>query len=133
MPSWIRLPWAKRRKPPVPKPWGYRRVKFKKPKPFKPRERSLTLPLPPTSSKRQKTATQSQSPLFSKLPAEIRAQIWEEALGGMTLRLFTQDGYFWQKNPQPFYGWTPKRGLLSVLLACRRSYVPAMLYTREMH
>ncbi|KAF2810795.1 uncharacterized protein BDZ99DRAFT_462114 [Mytilinidion resinicola] len=45
-----------------------------------PRERSLSIPLPPPTflaRRRQKTNAQKQSALFNKLPAEIRQIIWE--------------------------------------------------------
>ena len=53
------------------------------------RKRALTLPIPPeTETKdlfgrpRQKTYDQSQSALFSKLPAEVRTMIYKEVLCG---------------------------------------------------
>ncbi|KAH8679053.1 hypothetical protein BGZ60DRAFT_402431 [Tricladium varicosporioides] len=94
------------------------------PKPPKIRKRTLTLPLPAKSSRKQMTSDQAQSILF-KLPFEVRLVIWKFSIGGMTLRLTAQGGHLYQNTPYP-PGWVPKYGMLSLLLACRRSYSEAI-------
>jgi hypothetical protein len=42
-------------------------------------------------------------------------------MGGMTFILQLESGHLVQS--EPFFGWKPKVELLSVLLACRQSYV----------
>jgi hypothetical protein len=95
------------------------------------RRRALTLPLP--LSQRSKTASQSQCALLSWLPAELRRQIWEECLGGLTLHLNIHNGHLKSaicSSPGPqelcrgaCYSF-PKtqRRLLSVLLTCHQGY-----------
>ncbi|KAL3441794.1 hypothetical protein BJX65DRAFT_243847 [Aspergillus insuetus] len=50
------------------------------PCPLKPRKRSLTLPLSEEAQKRQRTFLQHQSPLFVKLPAEVRRMVYLDVI-----------------------------------------------------
>jgi hypothetical protein len=56
------------------------------PMPLGPRPRALTLPLSDNTPD-QKTLEQSQSPLFTKVPLELRYRIYEYALGGAHMHL----------------------------------------------
>jgi hypothetical protein len=53
------------------------------------RRRALTLPLPDCTkcTKGRKTADQSSCPLLTKLPQELRSQVWHECLGNRTIHL----------------------------------------------
>ena len=90
------------------------------PKILKTRKRALTLPLPPDSEKKQAAFNQDHSLLFSRLPAEIRSQIWREYYSGMVFKL-TVHNYFLE--PWGQFAGTPGYRLLSLLLCCRRTYV----------
>jgi 2EXR family len=59
----------------------------KPPYPLKSRGRSLTLPLQPSSGRKQRTDAQVKSVLLSKLPLEIRQMIWKECVGNRTIGL----------------------------------------------
>lgn len=56
-----------------------------------PRLRPLTMPVIEMQVD-QKTFDQSQSPFISNLPLEIRRMIYNEMLGGITIKLRTADG-----------------------------------------
>ena len=61
------------------------------PKPLKAWKRALTLPLPATASKKQKTFLQEQSALFRRLPEEVRLLIWEATIGGRRISVTMLD------------------------------------------
>jgi hypothetical protein len=63
------------------------------------RRRALTLPLArPTVTfpirRRQKTNEQNASPLFTKLPTEVRMMIWEYVLAGQKIKIKAWTGNF---------------------------------------
>ncbi|KAI0199016.1 hypothetical protein F4808DRAFT_433861 [Astrocystis sublimbata] len=75
---------------------------------------------------------QVQSDLFC-LPGEIRAQIWQYAVGGRKIYLAVKKGNLVQQtNIQRPY-WRGVRGLLSVPLLCRQSYLESinLLYSEN--
>ena len=88
------------------------------------RERSLTLPLPDDdgeerkgntkSSKSQVTHDQSQSNFFSKLPPEIRLQIYSHVFADGKTSII-------KDSRRRYVTWMPRsRSMLPLLLTCRR-------------
>lgn len=63
---------------------------------------------------------QAQSDLFC-LPAEVRAQIWRNAIGGRKIYLAVKGGKLVQQGNMQRPYWRHVRGLLSVPLLCRKS------------
>ncbi|OCK80181.1 hypothetical protein K432DRAFT_353504 [Lepidopterella palustris CBS 459.81] len=121
-----------------------------------PRERSLTLPLPPSSPSfqvKQRTCNQSQSALLSKMSTELRLLIWEFAIADEVVHIVQQrkrlcntvctespdsvDGFHRCLGYVSGYGdiWLQQPGakLLSLLKTCRLVYSEAIdiLYSRN--
>lgn len=67
----------------------------------------------------QRTYNQSQSLLFSRLPREVRMQIWCFAMDSQKFYLTIEKGRLVQAQRIPVWGWWPKNGLLNVPLVCR--------------
>ncbi|KAF4974272.1 hypothetical protein FDECE_18687, partial [Fusarium decemcellulare] len=63
--------------------------------------------------------TQAQSLLFSRLPREMRLQIWRSAIGSQKLYLTEKHGRWAQAEKMNDFAWWPKRGLLNVPMLCR--------------
>ncbi|OAQ58896.2 hypothetical protein VFPPC_12262 [Pochonia chlamydosporia 170] len=76
----------------------------------------------------QRTYTQSQSLLFSRLPREMRMQLWRFAIGSQKLYLTIKKGRLVQAQKITDDGWWPKRDLLNVPLVCRAAYVESIAY-----
>jgi hypothetical protein len=112
-----------------------------------PRKRALTIPL--TAPMRQTTQPQDQSPLFTKLPDEIRLQIWEACIGGNVISLQMVN----ELRPAragliALFSGGPERkmrqgasrratcfteaeihtSMLPLLLTCRKVYVPTLMH-----
>lgn len=97
-------------------------IAYEPSKTVKRRKRALTLPLPTgsNSSKKQKTLNQDQCLLLSRLPAEIRTQIWKECIGDLIVTL-TEEKSCLRQFDLPFdVNEGHRRGFLSLLLCCRR-------------
>ncbi|KAI1825610.1 Pet127-domain-containing protein [Xylaria intraflava] len=75
---------------------------------------------------------QNQSDLFC-LPAEIRAQIWRLAMGRQKIYLAVKEGRLVQQGNMQRPYWRQARGLLSVPLVCRKSYLESinLLYSEH--
>lgn len=71
---------------------------------------------------------QSESLLFSKLPLEVRIQIWRLVMGNHKVHLTVQRGRLRQSAFETEgYQWLPQRGLLRIPLVCRAAYVHPQL------
>ncbi|RYC54676.1 hypothetical protein CHU98_g11537 [Xylaria longipes] len=68
---------------------------------------------------------QAQSDLFC-LPAEVRAQIWRYAIGGRKIYLAVKKGKLVQQSNIQRPYWRGVRGLLSIPLLCRQSYLESI-------
>ncbi|KAF5965084.1 hypothetical protein FCOIX_13118 [Fusarium coicis] len=72
---------------------------------------------------------QSGSLLFSKLPLEVRMQIWRLVVGNHKVHLTVHRGrlvqYVFESEG---YQWLPQRGLLRVALVCRAAYIESISY-----
>ncbi|KAI1429520.1 Pet127-domain-containing protein [Xylaria sp. FL1777] len=68
---------------------------------------------------------QAQSDLFC-LPAEVRTQIWRYAIGGRKIYLAVKNGKLVQQENMERPYWRHVRGLLSVPLICRKSYLESI-------
>lgn len=67
---------------------------------------------------------QSKSLLFSRLPPEVRTQIWCHVVGNHKLHLTVHRGRLRQSALESSnYQWWPQMGLLRVPLICRAAYV----------
>ncbi|KAF4959428.1 hypothetical protein FGADI_1649 [Fusarium gaditjirri] len=103
------------------------------PKPvFDPRDwsvpytQSLEEKLPAIDSLRK---AQSGSLLFSKLPLEVRSQIWRLVVGNRKVHLtVNRDRLKQSAFESEGYQWLPQRGLLSVPLVCRAAYMESISY-----
>jgi hypothetical protein len=99
------------------------------------RRRALTLSKSLSSEKVLRTE-QPQSLILNKLPPEIRQQVWEESLGGMTFHLYIEDrklAYAACASPEPascdsvggltgchhHLDYREKGNLLALLQTCR--------------
>lgn len=124
---------------------GRRAPTGSKPAALRTRRRALTLPLLDRRSGRKRCPNaQSGSPLFSKLPFELREQIWKECVGGEMLHIYWSDrhthGLVRQTPEDPRWSidhscWRSRqheqrfletRGLIALLLTCRRVYSEAI-------
>ncbi len=112
-----------------------------------PRKRALTIPL--TAPTRQTTQPQDQSPLFTKLPDEIRLQIWEACIGGHVISLeMVNELRPAHAGLKALFSGGPERkmrqgasrratcfteaeihtSMLPLLLTCRKVYVPTLMH-----
>lgn len=67
---------------------------------------------------------QSESFLFSRLPVEVRMQIWRLAMGNHKVHLTVHHGRLRQSIfESENYQWLPQRALLEIPLVCRAAYV----------
>ncbi|KAJ2979041.1 hypothetical protein NUW58_g7306 [Xylaria curta] len=75
---------------------------------------------------------QLQSDLFC-LPAEVRTQIWRYAIGGRKIHLAVKDGKLVQQSNIQRPYWRGIKGLLSIPLLCRTSYLESinLLYSEN--
>ncbi|EWG54962.1 hypothetical protein FVEG_13043 [Fusarium verticillioides 7600] len=72
---------------------------------------------------------QSGSLLFSKLPLEVRTQIWRLVVGNHKVHLTVHHGRLKQSSfESENYQWLPQRGLLRVPLVCRAAYMESISY-----
>jgi hypothetical protein len=72
---------------------------------------------------------QSESLLFSKLPLEVRMQIWRLVMGNHKVHLTVHRGGLKQSAfESENYQWLPQRRLLKVPLICRAAYVPSQFH-----
>ncbi len=71
---------------------------------------------------RGRTEWQEQSPLFN-LPLEIRRQIYEEAIGGYTLHVFTLDAYRRMAHTRCKTAVMPEHGNCSCAVRARQKGV----------
>jgi hypothetical protein len=98
------------------------------PIPLGPRPRALTLPLSDNTPD-QKTLEQSQSPLFTKLPLELRHRIYEYALGGAHMHLRIVDRRLLGARSLPLLPGlddeTETKVALAILRTCRIMWVLA--------
>lgn len=78
---------------------------------------ALDLPFGSTSSKRRKKYDQGQSPLFARLPGEIRAMIYEYAIAGRTLRV---EQRFRRMRCTPVVEEESRYRPLNLLVTCRK-------------
>ncbi|KAF4333640.1 rhs repeat-associated core domain protein [Fusarium beomiforme] len=70
---------------------------------------------------------QSKSLLFTRLPSEVRMQIWRHAMGSHKVHLTVQRGRLGQYTFETHdYKWWPQRGLLRVPLVCRAAYMESI-------
>ena len=118
---------------------GRRAPTGSKPAALRTRRRALTLPLLDRRSGRKGCPNaQSESPLFSKLPFELREQIWKECVGGEMLHIYWSDRHMhglvcqtpedprWSIDHSCWRSWQHEqrfleaRGLIALLLTCRR-------------
>ncbi len=74
---------------------------------------------------------QLQSPVFSRLPREVRQQIWAHLLGHMKLYITAKNKEWKQAEQIDDYGWWKKWWLLDVPMTCRLAYLESvsLLYT----
>ncbi|KAI1354992.1 Pet127-domain-containing protein [Xylaria sp. FL0043] len=80
---------------------------------------------PRTPTNHMLPESQAQSDLFC-LPAEVRTQIWRYAVGGRKIYLAVKNGKLVQQENLERPYWRPVRGLLSVPLICRKSYLESI-------
>ncbi|GAW25406.1 hypothetical protein SAMD00023353_0600470 [Rosellinia necatrix] len=80
---------------------------------------------PRTATNQMLPEMQSQSYLFS-LPAEIRARVWRYAIGRRKIYLVVKDKTLVQQGNMERPYWRHVRGLLSVPLICRQSYLESI-------
>ncbi|KAI1284619.1 Pet127-domain-containing protein [Xylaria sp. FL0933] len=80
---------------------------------------------PRTPTNHMLPESQAQSDLFC-LPAEVRTQIWRYAVGGRKIYLAVKKGKLVQQENLERPYWRPVRGLLSVPLICRKSYLESI-------
>ncbi|CVL05956.1 uncharacterized protein FPRN_14164 [Fusarium proliferatum] len=72
---------------------------------------------------------QSESLLFSRLPMEVRMQIWRLVMGNHKVHLTVHRGRLRQSSfESENYQWLPQRGLLRVPLICRAAYMESISY-----
>lgn len=83
----------------------------------KTQDEHVTSVLRTTTHEEQTTHTQSQSPLFQRLPPEIRALIWREAVGSYNIYLGIVEGQKRVRHCKIFEG----RGLMSKTTSAWRS------------
>ncbi|CAF3469114.1 unnamed protein product [Fusarium graminearum] len=70
---------------------------------------------------------QSESLLFSRLPLEVRMQIWRHVVGNHKVHLTVHRGRLRQSAFESNnYHWMPHRGLLGVPLVCRAAYIESI-------
>ncbi|KAI1036055.1 hypothetical protein LB504_011400 [Fusarium proliferatum] len=91
-----------------------------------PYTQSLEEKLPAIGSLHQ---AQSKSLLFSRLPAEVRMQIWRLVVGNHKVHLTVHRGRLIQSVFEAEnYQWLPQRGLLKIPLVCRAAYMESISY-----
>ncbi|KAF4456627.1 hypothetical protein F53441_1285 [Fusarium austroafricanum] len=72
---------------------------------------------------------QSKSSLFSRLPPEVRGQIWSYAIGNHKVHLTVHGSRLRQSAfGSNGYQWSPQRGLLRIPLVCRAVYIESISY-----
>ncbi|KAF2399100.1 hypothetical protein EJ06DRAFT_531412 [Trichodelitschia bisporula] len=107
--------------------------------PLPSRKRRLSIPssAEPSLAPDQKTAGQSQSAFFAKLPLELRSQIYKEVLGDFSLYLFISmkklrhikiDRHEAKEDLAARRYQQPGPSLLPLLLTCRRIYSESISY-----
>lgn len=89
-----------------------------------PYTRSLEEKFSASSADSSLQKAQSKSLLFSRLPPEVRMQIWRHAIGNHKIHLTVHRGRLRQSAFESNdYKWWPQIGLLRVPLVCRAAYV----------
>ncbi|KAF5681350.1 hypothetical protein FDENT_8121 [Fusarium denticulatum] len=72
---------------------------------------------------------QRESLLFSKLPLEVRIQIWRLVMGQHKVHLTVHRGRLKQSAfESEGYQWLPQIGLLRIPLVCRAAYIESISY-----
>lgn len=95
------------------------------PKPGTSSSRSMPERSPRTPTNQMLPEMQAQSILFC-LPTEIRALIWRYAIGNRKIYLAVKNGKLVQQSNMQRPYWRHIRGLLSVPLICRQSYLESI-------